>query len=306
MIGVYALLLGVVLFSQGGFIGPDSLLVFFVLVAIVLGQTRSFLRDWTPFVVVFFGWQLLRGYAENVASGGGFALHNADLVAAERWLFGGAIPTVELQRWLYTPGVVRWYDLAATFFWAFHFALALAYAFLLWVRDRRLYWRFVTALLTLSFAAIVTYVLYPAVPPWMASRPPASHAGVVERTIREEVYLLRDLVPRQLGMGESWSWLMRSGNPNETAAMPSLHAAYPALVFAFSLVHWRGLALPALLYCCGLWFSIVYIGDHYVIDVLAGIVYAVAAFSAVEMVHRRLGRLQEHRGQGALPLGGAT
>lgn len=63
--------------------------------------------------------------------------------------------------------------------------------------------------------------------------------------------------------------------------MPSLHAAWPTLVFLFCLFYWRPLAPFALLYCFGLWFSIVYIGDHYVIDALVGILYAVIAFFAV-------------------------
>ncbi|MDP9380812.1 MAG: phosphatase PAP2 family protein [Chloroflexota bacterium] len=293
---VYALVLGVVMFLRGGFIGPDTFLIFIVLLVVVLGQTRTFLIDWTPFVILFFGWQMLRGYADNVGAGYGFPLHNEDLVAAERWLFGGHLPNVVLQRALnYNPQVVRWYDALATFFWAFHFVLALGFAFLLWVRSRSLYWRFVYALLLLSTLGIITYVVYPAVPPWMASNPPEWLANRVEKTIPENIYLLRAWVPYQLGLGSNWSWIMANGNPNETAAMPSLHAAYPTLIFVFSLIYWRKAAPFALLYCLGLWFSIVYMGDHYVIDVLAGIVYAVVAFFALEGLYKWLARRRAAR-----------
>ena len=273
-ITVYAAILGLVMFFRGGFIGPDTFLIFVVLAAIVLGQGRTFLRDWIPFVILFFGWQMLRGYANDVKLGGGFPLHNEDLVAVERWLFNGQIPSAVLQRWLFTPGQAAWYDVVATFFWAFHFVLALGYAFLLWIRSRGLYWRFVYALLLLSTAGIITYVVFPAVPPWMASSP--------LKTIPEPIYLLRAWIPQTLGLGMNWSWIMSNGNPNEVAAMPSLHAAYPTLVFLFSLVYWRVAAPFALVYCFCLWFSVVYMGDHYVIDVLAGIVYAVVTFFALE------------------------
>jgi hypothetical protein len=68
--------------------------------------------------------------------------------------------------------------------------------------------------------------------------------------------------------------------------MPSLHAVFPTLVFLFFLVYWRPLAPLALVYCFGLWFSVVYIGDHYVVDVLAGILYAVITFSILEVGYR--------------------
>jgi hypothetical protein len=300
-IAVYALALGVVMFFRGGFIGPDTFLIFLVLLVVVLGQTRSFLRDWTPFVILLFAWQMLRGYADNVGAGNGFPLHNADLVAAERWLFGGHIPSVVLQRALYDPPRLHWYDVAATFFWAFHFVLALGFAFLLWVRSRSLYWRFVYALLLLSTMGIITYVVFPAVPPWMASNPPPWLASRVAKTIPEQVHLLRAEVPYYLGLRHlNWSWIMSNGNPNETAAMPSLHAAYPALIFVFSLVYWRRVAPLALIYCLCLWFSIVYMGDHYVIDALAGIIYAVVAFFALEWVHGWIGRRRVERRTGAV------
>jgi uncharacterized protein (TIGR03382 family) len=87
---------------------------------------------------------------------------------------------------------------------------------------------------------------------------------------------------------------MRYGNPNVVAAMPSLHAAYPTLIFIFSLHYWRRVAPLALLYCFCLWFSIVYLGDHYVVDIIAGIVYALATLLGLEA----LGWLQRRRGAG--------
>ena len=196
------------------------------------------------------------------------------------------IPTVVLQRALYTPGEVRWYDVGATAFWAMHFVLPLLFAFLLWTRDRSLYRRFVYALLALAFAGFATYVVFPAVPPWLASR---------WGSMPEHVHLIRADVLSQPGFGSGLSWLAEHGNPNPVAAMPSLHAAYPALVLIFCLFRWRSMAPLALLYCLGLWFSIVYIGDHYVVDVLAGIAYAVAAYLALEAVYRFAARRRRPR-----------
>jgi membrane-associated phospholipid phosphatase len=39
-----------------------------------------------------------------------------------------------------------------------------------------------------------------------------------------------------------------------------------------------------LIFPIGVWFSAVYLGEHYVVDVLGGIAYAVVAFVAVEKI----------------------
>lgn len=294
-ITVYSIFVAIAMWRRGGFIEADTFLIFLlpvmVLIAVVLGQTRTLLRDWIPFALVLFGWQLLRGYADEAATGNGFTLHNEDLIAAERALFGGQLPTVVLQRALYEPGQVHWYDVMSTAFWSFHFVLPLAFAFLLWIRDRELYWKFVSALLVLSFSAFTTYVLYPAVPPWLADR----YYG----TIPETIYMIRDEVFRGWLYGPNVSYVMRYGNPNVVAAMPSLHAAYPTLIFLFSMQYWRRVGPLSLLYCFCLWFSIVYLGDHYVIDVLAGIVYALATFLGMETI-----RWLQQRRNTAVPVEG--
>ncbi len=298
MVGIAAFLAIVsgIQFWRNGFIGPDTFLLFILLSVVVMGQARTFLRDWIPFVVVFFGWQMLRGYADQAAKGGGFPVHERDLVAAEQWLFGGHIPTVVLQKALYKPGVVHWYDIMATAFWAFHFVLPLLFAYLLWMRNRPLYWRFAYALIVLSFAGFLTYVLFPAVPPWLAPR----HKLILDEGIPFRIHLIREATIREIRAGGGVaSWIMRNGNPNPIAAMPSLHAAYPTLVFLFSLFHWRRLSPIALLYCFGLWFSIVYIGDHYVIDALAGVLYAIAAFFSLEALYRYMARRRTSHAQQA-------
>ena len=68
------------------------------------------------------------------------------------------------------------------------------------------------------------------------------------------------------------------------AAFPSMHSALPFLISLFAIKIWKKKALPVLIFPVGVWFSAVYLGEHYVVDVLGGIVYAVAAFVAVEKI----------------------
>jgi membrane-associated phospholipid phosphatase len=89
-----------------------------------------------------------------------------------------------------------------------------------------------------------------------------------------------------------------TANPNDVAAFPSLHVAYPFLSFlvlrrAFGAVGWLALGYTAVVA-----FSVVYIGDHWVIDALAGMAYAYIAYYAV--VHAPA-RLRAWRPAGLIP-----
>ena len=76
--------------------------------------------------------------------------------------------------------------------------------------------------------------------------------------------------------GFSWVYTHLVGNP--VAAFPSMHAAYPTLVFLFLWERWKVAALVWLPVTLIIWFAIVYLGHHYVVDVLGGIAYAVVGY----------------------------
>jgi len=63
--------------------------------------------------------------------------------------------------------------------------------------------------------------------------------------------------------------------------MPSLHAAYPWLFLLFGLRIWgrRGLALA--IYPAAVYAAVVYLGHHYVVDLIGGVVYASVTYYLV-------------------------
>jgi membrane-associated phospholipid phosphatase len=71
---------------------------------------------------------------------------------------------------------------------------------------------------------------------------------------------------------------------NLTAAMPSLHAAFPllsALYLRKTLGNW---GLVMLGYALLVWFAVVYMAEHWMIDVVAGLGCAVVSYALVEGV----------------------
>ena len=197
----------------------------------------------------------------------------------DAWLFGGAVPSVWLQAHLHHPGQVRWFEVAAFLVYVSHFFVTPLLAAVLWVRDRARFPRFAASLALLTLLGCITFVLFPAAPPWMASE-----RGLIGPTTR--------LVP------QLWTWIGVGAEhgvvgtgyryANDVAAVPSLHAALALLVaLAVWPQRWWARALVAA-YPLAMAFAIVYTGEHYVADVLLGWLYAAASFVAIRQLAARL------------------
>jgi PAP2 superfamily len=276
-VGGYSALVVVLMFAGGLRITPDVLFVAFGLIAVLLGRTRLFLRDWLPFVVIFLAYELMRGIADDA----GFPVHITDVRDLELALFGGTLPTAWLQDLMAPAQGVGVAAIVATILYMLHFALPVVTGFLLWVWRRPLYHEYLAAFVLLSFAGFITFLLLPVAPPWLAA-----HWGYLDGPDGEPIvrYLKPDafaVIAEFLGYpngSELSSYVFYGINPNGVAAFPSLHAGYPFLSFlvlrqAFGRWGWLALAYAAVV-----WWAIVFTGDHYVVDVLAGIGYATAAY----------------------------
>ena len=194
------------------------------------------------------------------------------MINIDKFLFGGNIPAVVLQRWLYTPGKFHFYDLVFSIIYMMHFVLPLVFAYYLWVRKRQQFKQFLVSLIVLSYAGFLTYVLYPAMPPWMAS----------QKHIIPQVYNLFNITSAHFFAAGSMPTVYWLFSPNDVAAMPSLHAAYPTLVFCYLLKYFGKKWWLFSIYLATVLFAIVYLGQHYVTDAIVGIIYAVVVFYLVE------------------------
>jgi hypothetical protein len=277
----YAILLSFLMIWRGISLTPDVVVVGFALAAIILGRGRLFLRDWIPFLALFFAYELMRGYADKF----GLPIHAADVVSIERAISFplGQLPTTWIQSLHHgpvwgQPGFVT--DPLATIsiiFYFLHFPLPLAIGFLLWIRQRRVYYDFVAALIVLSMAAYVTYLLLPTAPPWYAD-----DKGFVTGVLH-----LRDTgfqgLEQLFGFGNYFfSYQNVYGiSSNDVAAFPSLHAAYPFLAFLFARKVFGKAGFLMLAYTFCIWFAIIYLGEHWVFDIIGGVVYASAAYFVV-------------------------
>lgn len=246
---------------------PDVLFLGLMIVSAVFGQTRSFLIRFFPLVSLLLLYELFRGFADDLSG----AVNIMPMIDFDRWMFSGHLPTVALQGWWWS-GDVSWYDFYFYALYMIHFLMPILLAVLIWKQAKPHYWQFMWALVGLSFAAFVTYLLYPAAPPWMAYR---------DGYIPEELVRVSTDVWWAMGI-EDFSDIYSNRLPaNEVAAVPSLHSAYP-LLFSLFITGLFGLRRFwwVYMYPISLWIGVVYLGEHYVIDVILGALYAALAYMA--------------------------
>jgi hypothetical protein len=238
-----------------------------------------FLRDWLPVVLLLVGYNLSRGSADKL-----FDPHITSMIHADEWLFGwltdGRIPTIWLQQHLYQPAVVQWWEVAVALVYVSHFLAVPTVAVVLWVRNRGLSYRFMRRWITLSMAGLVTYFLYPAAPPWWAWK---------EGYLADEVVRISTNGFTAIGLHGAGNTLnaLQADQSNPVAAMPSLHTAYALMAVAFFLPMVRRRWWPLLLaYPLAMTFTLVYTGEHYVVDVLVGWLYVGGTFLGAGLAER--------------------
>jgi membrane-associated phospholipid phosphatase len=261
-----AVIFGVMLW-RGISIEPEWVVLALLVIAIAMGRGLTFIADWGPFLLLFFAYEAMRGFAAKT----GFAPH--DLSGLERAVFGGSLPTMELQRAFYVPGTVSVQDVVALFFYFMHFPLPIVVGFVFWLRSRDHYHRFIAALLLMCFLAFVTYLFWPTAPPWYE--------------LPKEVVKINDQTVRALWDGQYYvSDIYQSFNPNRFAAFPSLHAAFPALAAVYAWRRYRVLGAVLALWSVAVLLAIVYLGEHYAVDAFAGYAYVAIAAVLVEAFTR--------------------
>ena len=128
---------------------------------------------------------------------------------------------------------------------------------MVWRSGRGMFGRYVTAMLLTSYAALLTFLLAPTAPPW--------YSGAALNLVQNS------------GIGTTTAYLGPLAvlfQPDYYASFPSMHAAYSVICSYFLLKTRRGTAAVSLVLTGGILFSTLYLGQHYLIDLAAGAVYA--------------------------------
>ena len=221
-------------------------------------QVIQMLRDWALMVVIYMAYDYSRGTADQWGIGVNYtALRDLDSL-----ITFGREPISGMQRRFYTPNDVKWYDVVGSVIYMTHFVFPVLPLVFLRIRNRASWLHYVRRFsLTLGISVFI-FIIFPAAPPWMASR--EGYLPPIQRiTGRGWLELHLKTVSKTLDRG--------TGVLKAVAPMPSLHAGMALLValwFFRNCKPW--IRIAALAFPVAMLTALVYFGEHFIIDGLAG------------------------------------
>jgi membrane-associated phospholipid phosphatase len=181
-------------------------------------------------------------------------------IRADRLLGGGELPTLRLQRAL--AGLGRRNLVDRTLTWVHWLWFMEPHLSLLWilVRHNERFPRAARQLAVTYDAGCAAYFLVPTAPPWWSSE-----QGLTDGPVRRIMVEVGEET-----WGRAWERMYDSLGGNPWAAMPSLHFA--TSLMAAQLLSEAGPVEGAVGwgYALTLGFALVYLGEHYVTDLVAG------------------------------------
>ncbi len=237
-----------------------GLIASLAVVFIPTGRARYFVAGIVPYATAWFVFSFLRSFADETL----FAKTlNTQVVDFERWLFNGEIPTIRLQASFYTPGEIHLWDYYFTFIHWSYFIIPHAIALWIWWRSKREFQHYLIALTMTLFLGLVIYFVIPANPPWMAPEVIDSPSAPVVQRIMEPIAM-------ELGGGLYQAGYKIVGESNPIAAMPSMHFGITFILVWVARGRGLGWEIVAWIYALSMGAALVYMGEHYVIDVVVG------------------------------------
>lgn len=267
--GSYIILTTLLMIFLGIGITPDRYSFVLLIPVLFIKKTRRYILDWIPFLGLLITYDFLRSFSPFLNTHVNFTYP----IQLDSRLFG-FLPTLVLQKIGYQDGILHWYDYLAAFGYFFHFAIPMIFALILWLKKRAQFFEFTKGLLLLSYSAWLTFLAFPVAPPWLASE-----NGYLSGVTKILDQVLKSF-PERFNLPSLYNYL----NPNSVAAIPSLHAAYPLIIFLFGLKFYGKKALFFLPYVFGVWLALIYLGEHYFTDIMLGGLYSILAYWSVEFL----------------------
>ena len=189
-------------------------------------------------------------------------------VRADRRLGGGTTPTLRLQRALGTPGGFRTWEKVLVWSHWLWFAFPHGTAIYLLLRHPERFERGAARIYATFDLGLVGYWAVPTAPPWYAAA-----EGLMEDGRTPELRRMMVEYGEQFWKS-GWAPLYGVLGGNPLAAMPSLHFATSVTAAHVLAETGRGAGAFGWTYALMLGVALVYLGEHYVVDLAAGLALA--------------------------------
>lgn len=246
-------------------------------------STRKFILAFSVFIVFWIIFDSMKAFPNYKFN----PIHVKELYDFEKETFG-----INENGTLLTPNEYAqehsktFLDILAGFFYINWMPVPLLFAFYLFRKNKIQFLNFSLSFLTVNLLGFVIYYAYPAAPPWYVEQygfdvefgTPGNTAGLSRFDDFFGINLFHSLYAK---------------SSNVFAAMPSLHSAYPVVVFYYGLKNRLGYVNIFLaIFMIGIWFSAVYTSHHYTVDVIMGAVCALTGLLFYDKVLLRTSRFK--------------
>jgi len=227
--------------------------------------TRKFILAFSIFLIFWIIFDSMKAFPNYNYN----PVHIKELYTFEKRVFG-----IHDKEVIFTPNEFAqkhansFLDVLSGLFYINWMPVPLLLGFYFFRKNKMQFLQFSLAFLFVNLLGFIVYYAYPAAPPWYVDQfgfdlhfdTPGNTAGLSRFDDFFAIHLFHSLYAK---------------SSNVFAAMPSLHSAYPIVVLYFGLKNKLGpINIFFAFFMTGIWFSAVYSGHHYVMDVLAGIICA--------------------------------
>lgn len=251
------------LFNRFFFAPKILLLSIIVLIAVYLGKLKILYKDWFVFLSFIYLFDSLRGTIYILTCKFNLPVHTLYVIKIEKFLFGN-IPSVSLQQALLDIDNITWLEKFLTVIHGTHFVAFLGIGLIIWLYKSAYFKQFKISFYLVTFIGVSFYFIIPTAPPWLAS----NIFNVMPELTRFNALIYNMSIPD----------ITAGFSTNPIGAMPSLHSAFPILCSFILWQLYRLKAAPFFLYTFLVLFTIVYTGDHYIVDIIAGGILAALCY----------------------------
>lgn len=240
-------------------------------------QSRKFLIGFSIFLVYWIVFDYMKAFPNYQYN----SVHIESLYLLEKKLFGihyGQSMLTPNEYWLAHKTTLL--NILTGLFYLTWIPIPLLFATYLFVKNRPAFYPFALTFVLVNLLGFIIYYLYPAAPPWY---------------VQTYGFTFHPHTPGNTGglanfdrhVGASVFAAIYAKSSNVFAAMPSLHSSYPVIVLYYGLKNRLGsINVAFAIVMVGIWFSAVYNSHHYVLDVVAGILCALASITLFNQLRK--------------------
>jgi len=261
-----------------GSIKPEHFLltIIWVISFYAFEKSRKLILAFSVFIIFWIIYDSMRIIPNYEVS----TVHIKEPYELEKFLFG-----IKILNDTLTPNEFfnicnnNFFDFISGLFYINWMPVPIGFGVYLYYSDKKLFLKYSLAFLFVNLVGFTIYYIYPAAPPWYVQNYGFDlHIGVQGN--RAELERFDNLIGIPVFEG------IYNKNANVLAAMPSLHSAYPVVVLFYAFKKKIKLYTKVLfiIFLFGIWFSAVYSGHHYIIDVIAGVFIAIFTLIIFEKI----------------------